>query len=86
VKQLPSEVPLNSPSLVHGKSALRGEVSFFVLERGEVTHAELVREFGESDVEEVLTGLFDRELMDFARGPDGVYVYFLTPRATSRRR
>ena len=69
------------------KSELRGEICDFIAERGEVTYRELlgcweeIREnfcTHELELEEALTGLFDRQYLDYRQGPEGG-TYFLNP-------
>jgi len=53
---------------IHSKAALRGAVFAFIASRKEVTHLELVAQFGEANTDETLEGLYDRCHVDFAAG------------------
>jgi hypothetical protein len=68
-------------------SELRGKICGLIWERREVTHQalldwweELRKDFvtHELEVDEALTGLFDREYLDYRQGPNGG-TYFLNP-------
>jgi hypothetical protein len=71
----------DNPNLIHSESGHRGKILGYITERGEVTHQELIEQFGKPHLEETLTGLFDRCQLDFAAGK-----YFVSPRDQWRLR
>jgi len=61
-------------------STQRGRVMSFIMDRKEVTHQELVQEFGQPYSDAALEGLFDRCQIDFGAGK-----YFISPEDQWRR-
>ena len=68
------------PNQLASKAALRGAICGFISERKEVTHSELVKLFGDYQLEEALKGLFDRQYLNLVGGK-----YSLNPDPPRRR-